>query len=238
MKTHRKENYWISLSDIMTGLMVIFLFISISYMVKVKQREEEKDEMVESFQNVKVELYNELKNEFENDFREDKWHAVIDEDLSIRFLNERVLFDYDSYRIKPEFKKILDDFFPRYLEILLKEKYRNKILEVRIEGHTDSRGNYMYNVKLSQNRTRSVLDYVLFNGNEYFLSLTDNNKELVRFWLIANGFSSGRTLDNNMNYTINSGKAENTDKSRRVEFRIVTKTDELLDEILKKIKEQ
>ena len=85
MKIQKQENYWTSLSDIMTGLMVIFLFISISYMLQIQKKQKEKDKIVEDFQNTKVELYKELKNEFESDFKKEKWHAVLDEDLSIRF---------------------------------------------------------------------------------------------------------------------------------------------------------
>ena len=33
-----KEDYWISVSDLMAALMVIFLFIAISYMMKVQKQ--------------------------------------------------------------------------------------------------------------------------------------------------------------------------------------------------------
>ena len=42
MKKEKKkitDNSWTSLSDIMTGLMIIFLFIAISYMVEVRKRD-------------------------------------------------------------------------------------------------------------------------------------------------------------------------------------------------------
>ncbi|MCB9220149.1 MAG: OmpA family protein [Ignavibacteriales bacterium] len=237
MKIQKQENYWTSLSDIMTGLMVIFLFISISYMLQIQKKQKEKDKIVEDFQNTKVELYKELKNEFESDFKKEKWHAVLDEDLSIRFLNEKVLFDYDDYILKPEFKSILDDFFPRYLNILMQKKYKDKILEVRIEGHTDSKGDYLYNVELSQNRTRSVLSYVLNQTNILISNHPLQDQKKVRFWLIANGFSSGRTLDNDGNYTLESNKPEDYQRSRRVEFRIVTKTEDVIEEIIKKMQD-
>lgn len=235
MKIQKKDDPWTSLSDIMTGLMIIFLFISISYMLQVQKKQKERDKIVEDFKNTKVELYQELKKEFEDDFKKEKWYAVLDEDLSIRFLNEHVLFDYNDYLIKPEFKMILDDFFPRYLSILLKDKYKDKILEVRIEGHTDSKGDYMYNVELSQNRTRTVLDYVLNKTNNSIVNLSAQDQDLVHFWLIANGFSSGRTLDNKGNYTIDSHNPEDFQRSRRVEFRIVTKTENVIEEIINKM---
>ncbi|WP_457618173.1 OmpA family protein [Lutibacter sp.] len=237
IKNKNPENYWISLSDIMTGLMVIFMFISISYIIQIKNRQKERDQILEDFKNTKVSLYLELKKEFENDFSKDKWYAILDEDLSIKFLNERVLFDYDKSVVKPEFKKILNDFFPRYLKILLSDKYRDKIAEVRIEGHTDSRGDYMYNVYLSQARTANVLKYVLFNKKSIYYKLDKPTQDLVRFWLTANGFSYGRTVDKNHDFTIISGQPEDRQKSRRVEFRIITKSEEVIKQILRKIEE-
>ena len=66
------------------------------------------------------------------------------------------------------FIDILDSFFPRYLDILLSDNFRERIAEVRIEGHTDSRGEYMYNVRLSQSRTSNVLDYVVYKENSEY----------------------------------------------------------------------
>ncbi len=238
MRKHQKENYWISLSDMMTGLMVIFMFIAISYVSEIKAQQEDRNKILEEFKQVKIALYLDLKKEFEDDFKEDKWNASLDEDLSIRFLNERVLFGYDSDVITQEFKSILDDFFSRYMAIVMRPIYKNKIAEIRIEGHSDSRGDYMYNVNLSQRRTANVLDYVMFRGKSTIQSFTDKEKELIRFWLTANGFSYGRTVDSSGEYTIKTGNKEDRDRSRRVEFRIITKTDELVKTIMKQLEEE
>ena len=54
MKNHSaQENYWISLSDMMTGLMVIFMFIAISYIVQIKNKQQERDQILEDFKNNK-----------------------------------------------------------------------------------------------------------------------------------------------------------------------------------------
>lgn len=234
---HKKENYWISLSDIMTGLMVIFMFIAISYVSQIKQKQKQRDQIVEDYNQIMIDLYNDLKEEFDKDFAENKWNAVLDEDLSIRFLNERVLFAYNSDKITPEFKKILDDFYPRYMSILLNEKYLKNIAEIRIEGHSDSRGEYMYNVNLSQRRTAQVLNYILYNGKRPIDKYSNEEKELIRFWLTANGFSYGRTVDGNGDFTLTSGNPEDQDKSRRVEFRIITKTEDLFKKMVEQLED-
>jgi outer membrane protein OmpA-like peptidoglycan-associated protein len=230
----QKDNYWIPLSDLMTVLMVIFLFISISYMLDVRKKQADKDKLFKDFEQTKVELLKELQTEFKDDFKKDKWDAMIDSaDLSIKFVNEKVLFAYDESDLQPGFEKVLSNFFPRYLAIILKPQYRDKIAEVRIEGHTDNEGDYIYNVKLSQDRTRNVMKF-LFN-TPYYESLNNTEKGRLKFWLTANGLSYGRTLDKYGHLTATSNLPPDDDKCRRVEFKIVTTSDQLVREALKQM---
>lgn len=230
----KKDNYWIPLADLMTVLMVIFLFISISYMLDVSKKQAERDKIFEDFKQTKVELLRELQTEFRDDFKKDKWDAILDTaDLSIKFVNEKVLFDFQKSELKPEFQTVLRDFFPRYLNIILKPKYRDKIAEVRIEGHTDNKGEYIYNLELSQDRTRNVLKYLLDLNCCTSLNIAERDK--LRFWLTANGLSFGRTLDANGNLTTYSNKEPDDNMCRRVEFRIVTTSSKLVEEAIKQI---
>ena len=150
-----EENVWISFSDIMTGLMVIFMFISISYIIEVQKKQAERDEIFEEFKLTKEELYYELDSVFQDDF--DKWNVEFDKDLSIKFTNPEVLFESGQTEIRPYFAEILNTFLPKYFTVLLQERYKDKIAEVRIEGHTDTvpapqfdRDPYIGNVILSQ----------------------------------------------------------------------------------------
>jgi outer membrane protein OmpA-like peptidoglycan-associated protein len=236
MSSHKKDNYWIPLSDLMTVLMVIFLFISISYMLDVRNKQAERDKIFEDFKNTKLDLLKELQTEFKDDFRKDKWNAVLDTaDLSIKFVNEKVLFDFQESSLKPEFQAVLTNFFPRYLKILLKPQYKDKISEVRIEGHTDIKGDYIYNLELSQDRTRNVLKYLL--DLSCCTALNSEEKSKLRFWLTANGLSFGRTLDTDGNLTAFSNKPPDDLKCRRVEFRIVTTSSKLVEEAIKQIQQ-
>jgi len=215
--------------------MVLFMFIAISYIIEVKSQAEEVENVITDFKTTTYNLYMELDAEFKEDFQNDKWNAVLDKDLSIRFLNEEVQFDYDKAEIKPEFTEILKNFFPRYLKILMKDEYKDKIAEVRIEGHTDPRGGYIYNVQLSQARTRNVLDFLLNNNGSIYEDLSDSDRKILRFWLTANGLSYGRTLDSNSQYTINSSEPVSNTLSRRVEFRIVTTSESLLNNLYEEV---
>lgn len=232
------ESNWISFSDIMTGLMVIFMFIAISYIVEVQKKQKERDIIFEEFKATKEQLYSELENEFKDDFK--KWQVELDKDLSIKFTNPDVIFESGQTTIRPDFIKILDDFLPRYFNVLMQEKYKDKIAEIRIEGHTDTvaapkfdKDPYIGNVILSQLRSAQVLKH--FRNMEYYKNLTKKDELRLQFWLTANGLSYGRTLDNEKQLTAISGKSANNNLSRRVEFRIITTSENLVERVLKEI---
>lgn len=68
---------------------------------------------------------------------------------------------------------------------------------------------------------------------KYFKSLSTKEITLIEYLLTANGLSYGRTVDDNGILTINSNQPINNQKSRRVEFRIITTSDKLIDKVLK-----
>lgn len=232
------DNNWLSLSDIMTVLMIIFLFISITYMMQVKKEQAERDEIFEEFKATKEALYKELNMVFEEDFR--KWEVQLDKDLSIKFTNPDVLFQSGRTNIRPYFFAILNDFLPKYFDIILQEKYQDKIAEIRVEGHTDNvpapqydKDPYIANMLLSQKRSAKVVKHL--RRMEYFKKLSTEQVSLIEFLLTANGLSYGRTVDNDGKLTIISNEPINNNKSRRVEFRIITTSDKLINKILKKL---
>ncbi|MFK7949651.1 MAG: hypothetical protein AB8G11_18815, partial [Saprospiraceae bacterium] len=135
MNNQTTDNNWASLSDIMTGLMVIFMFIAIAYMLEVQKKQKERDRIFEDFMVTKEMLYHELDSVFQDDFK--KWDVELDKDLSIKFTNPQILFSSGQDRIRSKFKEVLNSFFPRYLEVIMQPKYKDKIAEIRIEGHTD-----------------------------------------------------------------------------------------------------
>ena len=225
------EEHWISISDVMAGLMMIFLFIAIIYMVfiekamiDIKKHRDGLVEIAENYLNLKDRIYKDLHNEFRPDFP--KWRATLDrKTLSIRFSEPNIYFKQNSNKIEPVFKKILNDFFPRYIGILY-SKYQNNIEEIRIEGHTSSEWfyqtdpdiAYINNMKLSQARTRSVLQHVLN------LFEVTNKKKWLKNHLTANGLSSSRLIETN--------EIEDKEASRRVEFRVETNAEKKIEEII------
>jgi outer membrane protein OmpA-like peptidoglycan-associated protein len=232
------DNNWISFSDIMTVLMIIFLFISLSYMMQVKKEKAQRDKIFEEFKATKEELYNELNTVFKDDFQ--KWEVQLGKDLSIKFTNPDVLFQSGQTNIRPYFASILTEFLPKYFDIILQKKYQDKISEIRIEGHTDNmpapsydQDPYIANTLLSQKRSAKVIKF--FRKMDYFQELLHEKSILIEFLLTANGLSYGRTIDVNGELTIISNKPIDKEKSRRVEFRIITKSDQLIEKVLNKL---
>jgi hypothetical protein len=92
---------------------------------------------------------------------------------------------------------------------------------------------YIGNIKLSQLRSAEVLKY--FRNMQYYGTLSPKNQQQLQFWLTANGLSYGRTLDKNKQLTAFSGMPVDDALSRRVEFRIVTTSEILIEQVIKKM---
>ncbi len=60
-------------------------------------------------------------------------------------------------------------------------------------------------------------------------------EQLLQFWLTANGLSYGRTLDSNKELTFISKEPTDKEKSRRVEFRIVTTSEILVQKVIEQL---
>ena len=237
MSGTKKESHWIPLADLMTVLMVIFLFMSISYMALMEKRQKEQNQIFKDYEESKLALYNELNEAFKYDFA--KWNLKLDNDLSIKFTNPQVLFDEGKSDVTPTFQNILKEFLPKYLRVVLQDKYKDKIAEIRIEGHTNTKpinktnDPYIDNMELSQNRARNVLGYL--RQQDCFINLETIIKDRLQFWLTANGLSYGRTVDKDFKIAFGSNQPIDNDKSRRVEFRIVTTSEAIINEALKNI---
>jgi len=222
-----EENNQFSLStgDLMAALLLIFVLLLIGTMLKLQEEFDSKSDIAERYKELQIDIYNDLYKEFEDDL--EKWQAEIDSTLTIRFKEPDVLFARGSSKLKLPFKEILSDFFPRYVNVLRDNKYINHIEEIRIEGHTSIEGrngmnvneSYFYNMKLSQDRTRSVLRFCLEQLNEVTFDWTRNRTT-------ANGLSSVKPIAQN---ETEIGRKQN----RRVEFRIKTDAEEQIREMLR-----
>ena len=220
-----EEDYWTYVSDVMTGLTIIFLFIAINY-IKISS------EMADSLKDIVID-YEKIKEEFSDEFED--WEAKFNpEDLSFQFNSSEGLFQKGEAQLSQKFKHILDDFIPRYLFILKNEAFKNQIVAIQIEGHTSSdwgdgkkRGlnAYLKNMKLSQNRSANVLKYILKINVEG--SMIGEYDLWTRDRLASVGYSSSRIL-----YDIDGQtRSEAEFSSRRVSFKLITDSESRLTKI-------
>jgi len=114
-------------------------------------------------------------------------------------IKESVYFETAKAVIKPESYALLD----QVATILVDHP---EITRLKVEGHTDNRGDAAYNLKLSSRRAASVVDYLVRKG-------------VNRDRLASEGFGESKPLD----------PANNTSawtKNRRVDFFILEREDE------------
>ncbi len=219
------EEHWVAVSDLMGGLMMVFMLIAVIYLVQLEIETRKIKDVARLYDLLRTQLYEDLYQEFQEDLP--RWGAEIDTDLSFRFYNTEVLFAHGDDTIKPAFKNILNDFFPRYVNIITSSKYRSDILEVRIEGHTSSDWGrlsgtdeaYIKNMALSQARTRTTLEYLLDQAS------VAPEKVWLSAHLTANGLSSSKLI-------MNEQGEEDGVRSRRVEFRLRTDAESRIATIL------
>ena len=146
-------------------------------------------------------------------------NAQVDPNTGDIVLESAVFFAYGKNEITDAGKTFLKKFIPVYLGVLLQDDYRDYLGEIIIEGHTDSSGSYLTNLKLSQERALSVTTYCL-----EMPGLTEEQRELFSSIVTATGKSYS-------NPVLNEDGTENAEASRRVEFKFRLKDSEMIDEI-------
>ena len=218
-----EDEQWISVSDMMAGLMMIFLFISIIYIENISKYFSEVSDLSDD-------ICADLKNEFENE-REAWDMSICENGLLISFESDSN-FEVNSAELSLEFSSILSTFYPRLMDVMF--RYREAISELRIEGHTDSSvrstdselTGYLYNTQLSQNRSRNVMKYVL-----ELAPISDRTQYLDWSFshVTAHGMSSSKKV-------FNADGFEDLAASRRVEFRLRTTAEERLLDLVSEIK--
>ena len=148
-------------------------------------------------------------------------HAVVDGNTGAIRLDASVLFDSGKSELKESGKHVLDQFLPVYLSVLMESEDSDNVAEIIIEGHTDTAGTYMHNLKLSQERALSVMEYIL--ADEY-RGITGGMKQRLKQIVTANGRSYS-------NPVYNGDGSINMDASRRVEFKFRLQDEQMIEDM-------
>ena len=145
--------------------------------------------------------------------------ATVDRNTGDIVLDSAVFFDTGKFTIKDTGKTLLNQFIPLYLSVLLRPENDDYLGEIVIEGHTDTQGDYLMNLELSQQRALAVAKYCL-----QMSGLSSEQREYLRKILTAKGKSYSEPV-------YNADGSINMDQSRRVEFQFRLKDAEMIDEM-------
>ncbi len=108
------------------------------------------------------------------------------------FRLNNVFFDFDKYSLRPESFVELD----RVVGFL--KDYPN--VQIEMSAHTDSRGSDEYNITLSDNRARSVMEYILSKGIGVERIVSKGYGETKP--VATNDTDDGRQLNRRVEFTI------------------------------------
>jgi outer membrane protein OmpA-like peptidoglycan-associated protein len=103
-----------------------------------------------------------------------------------------VFFDFDKWDLRPE----------SFLELnrVVKLLNENPAIEIELSAHTDSKGSDEYNFKLSDNRARSVVNYIISQGIPESRIVSKGYGETVP--VATNDTDEGRQLNRRVEFKI------------------------------------
>lgn len=178
-----EKPFWISFSDLMTALMVLFLVaMAVALMAvtqglqKIKKEAQERDATIESCV-ADVAALTKL----------DEFKGVTVRGHSIDF-GTLVQFQDNEHRFEdPEDERFVRRFVPRVLEVARAPKCDKWLKRVVVEGFASNTGDYLFNLNLSYLRSQRVLCALLTTKAPDALSPAD--RSLIQTLFLAGGSS-------------------------------------------------
>ncbi|MBQ0141995.1 MAG: OmpA family protein [Prevotellaceae bacterium] len=216
------HDFWMSYTDLMSGFLVIFIIATVVYYMDNKEyidafKDIPKNERKERVEKIKASgnMVN-INKDFSDVFvGVDGIEIMPDSVGSIRFYPSNgadQMFKINKDSMLPNLETRINKIGKKFVRqaIDLKKAGKN-ILEIRIEGHTDTDGTFLHNMSLSSDRAYAVYEHI-YNK----CGLNEEERSFVKNYMISVGYSYAKTVKDEF------GK-ENKDKSRRIEFKIITK---------------
>lgn len=197
-----EKPFWISFADLMTALMVLFLLVMSVALLAVTRTISEREQMESQRQRSIERLLDRVQKAAERQpgVRVDRSRAVID-------FGDRARFDTSSHTLSPEQERLLRTFVPEVLAIARDKSGRRWLKRIVVEGFTDRRGSYLYNLNLSLQRSQRVLCALMTAPGPSERAMSRSELEEIRRLFLVGGYSS------------NSAR-ESLDASRRIELRL------------------
>lgn len=166
---------------------------------------------IKNFTGLKIKVIKLLKESLGKDIKLDQKSGKI-------ILSSKILFEEGESELKKDSIKDLKKVLNSYLNAILQNDEINKHIDkIIIEGHTNSKGSFLFNLNLSQKRAYAVMKFIFEQDFE--------NKHKLKHLLI----SSGRSF---LDPVYNNG-IEDKNASRRIEIKFSLKNEDAIKEIEK-----
>jgi len=181
-KLEGESPFWISFSDLMSALMVLFLLVMavtlISVTKDVTSGERQKSEREDDLRVVLARLQT-LSRDFP---------GISVRGSSIDF-GDRARFETDSHRLTPAQARTLRAFTPQLLALARDPLAARWLKRIVVEGFADARGSYIHNLNLSLQRSQRVLCVLLAPPSAADDALDERDRLAVRELFFVGGAS-------------------------------------------------
>ena len=245
--TESQDNFWISYADLMAGLLFVFILVIGAVIVKhnfmtseiIKQKESiqelennaklkeaaaeklnkelnETKETIAKLTSVKEDVIAKLRLKLGDKIEVDPKSG------SLRIAGN-ILFKQNEYELIEESKISLTSILSEYIKVLMEDQeIKNNLDQIIVEGHTNSDGDYLLNLELSQKRALSVM--------KFLLELNPQFEKDLKVFVTANGRSKTDLIFKN--------NEEDKFASRRIEIKFRLKNEEAISTISKALEKK
>lgn len=205
--------FWVTMSDLMLGLSIIFMTLFVLAMTGFTQQSlEQKKNQIKAAEQLQEQL------------KKHQIDADVDKLTGDIKISDLELFDTGSYALTPDGKAFLDKLMPIYIDTIFEKKELiDGVDNIVIQGHTDSQAfsgaktkeeQFIKNMDLSTKRANAVAEYMFKTNYDKKYS-----PELIKMVVVeGKSFTDPILTDGKEDYA----------KSRRVEMRLKVKPTDIM----------
>jgi chemotaxis protein MotB len=208
------ESFWVSYSDLISGLLLIFALSTVAMMAGVSQGFAKPMEITSKWHKTIKELT------ADPALKSIKGVSINEKTGTLVISESQLQFRFNDARLGDQGMELLRDVVPKYLNIVRSKPELEEFIEViEIAGHTDKRDATGANPQVSRNRAASVYNFLIADPT------IEKHREFLKQNAITVGFADIRFPPQNV------CPEDECENARRVEITIRLKSAEVLGEI-------
>ena len=227
--SHEEESFFVSMTDIMIGLLFIFIIIVVYFAQQIDAKIKSTDDYVATTKRQKTLILNKIRNELKG---QGVANVEVDQKQGILRLPEGVLFDSGKFIILPDTKPYdvtikISKAFHKVLKCSVLQKKNSKLIpqkdncflwnkegafvdSIFIEGHTDPEPYRGGNFLLAARRSTQTYDLMMKTENRLKGFFSPEGKQIFA----VSAFGETRPIKPN-------NSEENKQANRRIDIRVL-----------------